>query len=172
MTEAAIDIQSSAAGTICAMLSSQDKPQPSPNNRSMRLKRRLRLAPGQIIPGTRWRIIRWLGEGSMGVVYEARHVEIDRRAAIKIVATLAEDREAIDQFRSEASASAKIGSPNIVDVFDFEVLNDGRLLMAMEFVPGRSLHDIKSTVGRLPPGRLIGLFRQVCKGLQAAHDAG
>lgn len=164
-----------ASGTIFyEMHPPQDKPsEPSPSpNRGLRLKRRLRLAPGQIIPGTRWRIIRWLGEGSMGVVYEARHVEIGRRAAIKIVATIPEDHEAIEQFRSEASASAKIGSPNIVDVFDFEVLNDGRLLMAMEFVSGRSLHDVKVSHGPLSTDRLIGLFRQVCKGLQAAHDAG
>jgi tetratricopeptide (TPR) repeat protein len=172
MSEAILDIPANTSGTIFRVSApAQDKPAPT-HNRDLRLKRRLRLAPGQIIPGTRWRIIRWLGEGSMGVVYEARHVEIERRAAIKIVAILPEDQDAIDAFRSEASASAKIGSPNIVDVFDFEVLNDGRLLMAMEFVPGRSLHDIKSTQGRMAPGRLIGLFRQVCKGLQAAHDAG
>ncbi|WP_181233327.1 protein kinase domain-containing protein [Enhygromyxa salina] len=136
-------------------------------------QRPLRLMPGQIIPGTSWRITQWLGEGNMGVVYEARHVEIDRRAAIKIIASsLAEDPAAIADFRSEASASAKIGSPNIADVFDFAVLDDGRLMMAMEFVPGRSLHEILIDEGCLSPSRLIGLFRQVCKGLQAAHDAG
>ena len=138
------------------------------------LKSRLvRLSPGQVIPGTSWRITRWLGEGNMGVVYEARHVEIDRRAAIKIVAaSLADGPAAVQDFRAEASASAKIGSPNIVDVFDFAALEDGRLMMAMEFVPGRSLYDIYVEEGRLAPERLIGLFRQVCKGLQAAHEAG
>jgi serine/threonine protein kinase len=170
MNDAAMGMSPSDSETIFSMAQSEDKPPPT-NNRSLRLKRRLRLAPGEIIPGTRWRIIRWLGQGGMGMVYEARHVEIDRRAAIKIVAIRPEDKDAIAGFRSEASASAKIGSPNIVDVFDFEVLNDGRLLMAMEFVPGRSLHDLKA-IGPMAPGRLIGLFRQVCKGLQAAHDAG
>jgi hypothetical protein len=136
------------------------------------VKRRVHLAPGQVIPGTRWRIERWLGEGNMGVVYEARHVEIDRRAAIKIVPALAEDSAAIEDFRSEASASSKIGSPNIVDVFDFAVLDDGRLMMAMEFVPGQSLREIHLASGCMSAARLIGLFRQVCKGLQAAHDAG
>jgi hypothetical protein len=133
----------------------------------------LRLSPGQVIRGTNWRITRWLGEGNMGVVYEARHVEIDRRAAIKVVvASLADDPAAVDDFRREASASAKIGAPNIVDVFDFAVLDDGRLMMAMEFVDGRSLHDIQLAETRLSPERLIGLFRQVCKGLHAAHAAG
>jgi tetratricopeptide (TPR) repeat protein len=144
-------------------------PKPKPK---LTVKRKVNLAPGQVIPGTRWRIERWLGEGNMGVVYEARHVEIDRRAAIKIVPALAEDSAAIADFRSEASASSKIGSPNIVDVFDFAVLDDGRLMMAMEFVPGQSLREIHVASGCLAPGRLIGLFRQVCKGLQAAHDAG
>jgi tetratricopeptide (TPR) repeat protein len=137
-----------------------------------RMKRRVHLAPGQVIPGTRWRIMRWLGEGNMGVVYEARHVEIDRCAAIKIVPPVDEDSTAIEDFRGEASASSKIGSPNIVDVFDFAVLDDGRLMMAMEFVPGQSLREIHLANGCLSPARLIGLFRQVCKGLQAAHDAG
>jgi tetratricopeptide (TPR) repeat protein len=153
------------AGTPSAGLPRDPKPQP-------KIKRRVQLAPGQVIPGTRWRIMRWLGEGNMGVVYEARHVEIDRCAAIKIVPALAEDSAAIADFRGEASASSKIGSPNIVDVFDFAVLDDGRLMMAMEFVPGQSLREIHLANGCLPPDRLIGLFRQVCKGLQAAHDAG
>jgi tetratricopeptide (TPR) repeat protein len=154
---------------------SREGSRPRVQDSSPELLRRelLRLSPGQIIRGTNWRITRWLGEGNMGVVYEARHVEIDRRAAIKVVvASLADDPAAVDDFRREASASAKIGAPNIVDVFDFAVLDDGRLMMAMEFVDGRSLHDIQVAESRLSPERLIGLFRQVCKGLHAAHAAG
>ncbi|MFV8752629.1 serine/threonine-protein kinase [Nannocystaceae bacterium ST9] len=161
------------AGTQLAMMGAVRDLQPAKRRDAFAKRRLLRLAPGQVIPGTSWQIIRWLGEGGMGVVYEARHVEIDRRAAIKIVAaSLADDPAAVQDFRAEASASAKIGSPNIADVFDFAVLDDGRLMMAMEYVPGRSLRDIHLIEGRLAPGRLIGLFRQVCKGLQAAHEAG
>jgi tetratricopeptide (TPR) repeat protein len=157
-------------GTIVAMVPPAEvSRKPAPRSK---VRRRVHLAPGQVIPGTRWRITRWLGEGNMGVVYEARHVEIDRCAAIKIVPPVDEDSTAIEDFRSEASASSKIGSPNIVDVFDFAVLDDGRLMMAMEFVPGQSLREIHLASGCLSPARLIGLFRQVCKGLQAAHDAG
>jgi hypothetical protein len=172
--DAALEASQGSPGTILAMVPPPDRPPPvaGPKIRA-RTRRQVRLAPGEVIPGTRWRIIRWLGEGSMGVVYEARHTEIERRAAIKIVASLDEDADAIADFRKEASASAKIGSPNIVDVFDFAVLDDGRLMMAMEFVAGRSLNALKAEKdGRLPPGQLIGLFRQVCKGLQAAHEAG
>lgn len=152
-------------------------PEPEPDRRRLESRvwkqREHRLAPGQIIAGTSWRIMRWLGEGSVGVVYEAQHVEIGRRAAIKIVkATLAEDPAAIDDFRAEARASAKIGSPNIADVIDFVVLGDGRLMMAMEFVPGPSLHEVLVAEGRMAPARVIGILRQVCKGLQAAHAAG
>ncbi|MFV8752633.1 protein kinase domain-containing protein [Nannocystaceae bacterium ST9] len=171
MTGAPRAVPPNTTGTRVVMAAPPPAAEPKPDPGTKR--RLLRLAPGQIIPGTSWRITRWLGEGNMGVVYEARHVEIDRRAAIKIVAaSLAEDPAAVQDFRAEASASAKIGSPNIVDVFDFAVLNDGRLMMAMEFVPGRSLHDLHVGEGRLGPDRLIGLFRQVCKGLQAAHEAG
>jgi tetratricopeptide (TPR) repeat protein len=163
------------AATILAMVPPAMGPAanvPREPKLKLKLKRRVQLAPGQVIPGTRWQITRWLGEGNMGVVYEARHVEIDRRAAIKIVPAVGEDSEAVADFRSEASASSKIGSPNIVDVFDFAVLDDGRLMMAMEFVPGQSLREIHVADGCLSPDRLIGLFRQVCKGLQAAHEAG
>ncbi len=197
MTDVALEATEGQPGTIVAMVPPHERPLPrrerprkpveqtspppeqaaeaaasaGPKIKARVVRRQVRLAPGEVIPGTRWKIIRWLGEGSMGVVYEARHVEIDRRAAIKVVAALDEDVSIAD-FRSEASASAKIGSPNIVDVFDFAMLDDGRLMMAMEFVPGHSLHALQVEQGRLPPAQLIGLFRQVCKGLQAAHDAG
>ncbi len=146
----------------------------------------VRLEPGMVIPGTRYRIERWLGEGGVGVVFECSHVELKRRAALKVLkASLGKNAAAL--FREEAIAAAKahlrseresdrpLGSPHIVDVFDVGELPDGRLWIAMELLDGVSLSsELKD--GRkpipMPVSRAVGILRQVCKGLGAAHRAG
>ncbi|MCA9689575.1 MAG: serine/threonine protein kinase, partial [Myxococcales bacterium] len=133
---------------------------------------RVHLRPGALVPGTRYRLERWLGEGSMGVVYEALHVDIERRVALKILHHEVSDHELVlEGFQTEARASARIGAPNIVEVFDFATLADGRPLMAMEYLEGSSVDRVLEDL-RADPGRLIGVMRQVCKGLGAAHEAG
>lgn len=133
---------------------------------------KMRLVPGKVIPGTRYKILRWLGEGGMGVVYEAAHVDIERRSALKILRfDLSRQPEMVQVFRDEARKASRLGSPHIVEVYDFGELPDGRLFFSMELLDG---HDLVPTEADpvLEPGRLIGILRQVCKGLAAAHDAG
>ena len=129
----------------------------------------LHLSPGAVIPGTPYRLIRWLGEGGMGVVYEAEHCDIDRRVAIKILRQeVCDDPQALQLFRDEARAAGRIGSPHIVEILDFAELSDGRLLYAMELLGGRSL--ARELAERpLAPSRVISILRQVCKGLASAH---
>lgn len=146
----------------------------------------VRLEPGMVIPGTRYRIVRWLGEGGVGVVFECSHVDLERRAALKVLKGSLTKR-ATTLFREEAVAAAKahlrregdddrpIGSPHIVDVFDVGELPDGRLWIAMELLDGVSLatqlkDDLKPV--SMPVARSIGILRQICKGLGAAHRAG
>jgi len=134
--------------------------------------KQVRLLPGRRVPGTRYRLVRWLGEGGMGVVYEAEHEDIERRVALKILRIEAsEDPQQAAQFREEARAASRIGSPNIVEIFDFGELPDGRLMFAMELLNGQGLD---SELDRCPmeQGRMIGILRQVCKGLAAAHEVG
>lgn len=131
----------------------------------------LRLSPGRIVPGTRYEIVRWLGEGGMGVIYEARHVDVERRVALKVIR---EDRchgDAAEKFRREARTASRIGSDFIVEVFDVGELPDGRTFIALEMVDG---HDLFEELGSapMPLGRLIAILRQVTKGLAAAHSAG
>ena len=133
---------------------------------------RVRLIPGAVIPGTRYRIQGWLGDGAMGVVYEAVHVDLGRPVAIKVLhAEHARDEMIAQTFREEARAATRIGSPYIVEVVDFAELPDRRLLYVMERLKGRTL---EAEVGSAPiePGRLVAILRQVCKALAAAHDAG
>lgn len=132
----------------------------------------VRLLPGRRVPGTRYRLVRWLGEGGMGVVYEAEHEDIERRIALKILRHEAsEDPAQAARFREEARAASKIGSPNIVQIFDFGELPDGRLMFVMEMLAGHGL-DGEVESAPIDQSRLIAILRQVCRGLAAAHDAG
>jgi len=132
---------------------------------------RTRLVAGKPIPGTRYRLLRWLGEGGMGVVYEAEHIDIERRVALKILRSeLSERSDTAQVFREEARAAARAGSKNNVEIFDFGELSDGRLFFCMELLNGVDLSTL--TGSSLEPGRVFAVLRQICKGLGAAHKAG
>jgi serine/threonine protein kinase len=133
---------------------------------------KLRLTAGKVVPGTRYRILRWLGEGGMGVVYEAEHVDIERRVALKILRfDLSQQPRMVQVFRDEARAASRLGSQYIVEIYDFGELPDGRLFFAMELLEGRDL--VPTNDGEtVEPGRLVALLRQVSKGLLVAHRAG
>jgi serine/threonine protein kinase len=106
----------------------------------------------------------------MGTVYEAEHIEIGRRVAVKILAAEhTRNPEALASFRDEARASAKIGAANIIEIYDFVTLPDGRVLAAMELLNGTDLGFVQDEP--LDPARAIGILRQLCQGLAAAHDA-
>ncbi len=127
---------------------------------------------GSTLPGTRYRIIRELGDGGMGTVYEAEHIDIERRVALKILRPeLTRTPDIVEQFRREARAASKVGADQIVQVFDFAELPDGRVLFTMELIEGPTLRE-ELRHGPISPARTIGLLRQVCKGLDAAHKAG
>ncbi len=133
---------------------------------------KIRLVPGKVIPGTRYLIRRWLGEGGMGVVYEVTHTDIERSSALKILRfDLSQQPQMAQVFRDEARAASRLGSPNIVEVYDFGELHDGRLYFAMELLKGDDLvpHDEQTC---MEPERFIAIMRQACKGLAKAHEAG
>ncbi|HGG58014.1 MAG TPA: serine/threonine protein kinase, partial [Nannocystis exedens] len=132
----------------------------------------LRLTAGKLVPGTRYRLLRWLGEGGMGVVYEAEHVDIERRVALKILRfNLSQEPEMAQVFRDEAKAACKMGAANIVEIYDFGELSDGRLYFAMEPLDGLDLVP-ESEESWIEPVKLIPILRQICKGLSAAHEVG
>ena len=130
-----------------------------------------RLVPGSMLPGTRLKIVRWLGQGGMGVVFEVRHLDIERRYAAKLLNLAATPKRA-RRFHDEARTISQLGSPYIVEVFDFKQLPNGQLLFLMELIEGPSLSQECAEHGPLDLARLIGLARQVCKGLHDAHEQG
>lgn len=138
----------------------------------------VRLGLGELVAGTRYRIVGWLGEGGMGVVYECEHVDIERRVALKVLRKEADaSSRRARMFREEARAVSRAGRSedgqvsNIVEIYDFGELPDGRLWFAMELLNGSSLAR-RLIEGPMEIASLIGVLRQLCKGLAAAHDAG
>jgi serine/threonine protein kinase len=127
---------------------------------------------GSYIDG-RYLIKRLIGEGGMGLVYEAVHVEIQRRVAVKVLhAMYTRQNEVLARFRSEARAATRIGHPHIIDVFDSGTTVDGAVYFVMEFLEGRDLMQVIEAEGPLLPGRAIAIARQICQALMAAHKAG
>jgi serine/threonine protein kinase len=128
---------------------------------------------GEVIPGTRYRVRQKLGEGGMGAVYLAEHVDIERRVALKLVhAELLRNPMVLGQFRQEARAASRIGNPYICDVTDWGELPDGRVFFVMEYLDGSSLGKVLEQVRKLPPARCIPILRQVAKALGSAHEKG
>jgi serine/threonine-protein kinase len=125
---------------------------------------------GTVIAG--YRIEERIGRGGMGVVYRAQHLNLQRRAAIKIIAPdLAESEGFRERFTREARIAAALQHPNIVTVYDAGEI-DGMLYLAMQFIRGEDLAAILRRDGRLRPYRAIDVCRQVASALDAAHAMG
>jgi serine/threonine-protein kinase len=112
-----------------------------------------------------------IGEGGMGAVYGARHPVIGKRAAIKVIKReLSSSAEGVDRFVREAQAVNQIGHPNIVDVFGFGTLSDGRSFFVMEWLEGESLRERMQRP--LAFGQTLEVLESIATALQAAHEAG
>jgi eukaryotic-like serine/threonine-protein kinase len=130
------------------------------------------LNPGDIIDG-KYRIVRLIGEGGMGAVYEGENTRIHRRVAIKVLlAAVAQQGEAVARFEREAQAAGRIGSEHIVEVLDLGTLTNGDRYLVMEFLEGEGLGSRIKTRARLTAHELAPVALQLMEGLAAAHGAG
>ncbi len=130
------------------------------------------LAAGHTVDG-KYRILRMIGEGGMGAVYEGENVRIHRKVAIKVLhAGIASNEEAMRRFEREAQAAGHIGNDHILEVLDLGELPEGDRYMVMEFLEGEPLSERIHRLGRLTPKELAPLIRQVLVGLKAAHSSG
>ncbi len=121
----------------------------------------------------KYRIVRQIGRGGMGVVYEAEHIDLGKRVAIKLMLEkYAEDREAISRFKREALAASRIGNPHIIDISDIGIAPDGRSFVVMELLRGCSLADLIKGGGAIAPPRAIDIMRQTLRAVGAAHAKG
>lgn len=125
---------------------------------------------GRVI-GDKYGVRAVIGEGGMGTVYEAEHLTIGRKVAIKVLnrAHLGR-REAVARFHQEARAAGAIGHPNICEIYDVGNLDDGSPYLVMERLHGKTLADRINLEGALPFEDVITAVTQVLSALVAAHD--
>ena len=130
------------------------------------------LNAGEIIEG-KYRIVRLLGEGGMGAVYEGENTRIHRKVAIKVLhAAVAAKADVVQRFEREAQAAGRIGSEHIVEVLDLGSLAGGERFMVMEYLDGESLGDRIKKRKRLSTMEAAPIIYQLLEGLAAAHQAG
>jgi serine/threonine protein kinase len=127
---------------------------------------------GEVLEG-KYQIVRELGRGAMGVVYEALHLSLERKVAVKtLLEEVSADAQIGARFEREARAASAIGHPHIIDVFDLGRTGDGLLFMVMELLDGESLGSMLNRTPKLPIPLAVHLMSQVLSGLAAAHKHG
>ncbi len=127
---------------------------------------------GQVL-ADRYRIVRLLGEGGMGQVYEAQHLNINKRFAIKMLRPeVIGSAQSLQRFRQEAWAASSIGHENIVEIDDFATLPSGQVYLAMEFLDGQSLAERIRDGAPLAVEQSAAILIAVAHGLAAAHEKG
>lgn len=126
---------------------------------------------GKIL-GNRYEIISQLGGGGMALVYKGRDTLLNRQVTVKLLRPeFTCDEEFVARFRREAQAVAKLSHPNIVSVYDVGQEGDIHYIV-MEYVEGKNLKELIREEGILPVNRAVDIARQICEGLDHAHDSG
>jgi serine/threonine-protein kinase len=121
----------------------------------------------------RYQIVRRIGEGGMGAVYEAKHTLIGKRVAVKVLLEkFLTKSDFVARLLQEARLASSIGHENIVDVTDFGTTDDGRSFVVMEFLDGEALSQLVMREAPLPVERSLRIARQVASALGAAHAKG
>lgn len=125
-------------------------------------------AAGELLPGTKYAVVQKLGEGAMGVVFEVVKPPDIRGVAKLMSSSLLRNAGFRDKFLAEARILAQLDHPNIVRVFDYDVLSDGRPFFVMELLKGTSLERV---VGNktLPPRVVYRIMQQLLSALECAH---
>ena len=121
----------------------------------------------------RWRILAELGKGGMGEVWLAEHLELKRKEAIKILMPgLAGDPQFVSRFRREARAVNRLRHPNIIAVYDFGQLPDGRFYLSMEYADGESVYRLVKRDDHFEVPRALHVLGQLAYAVHHAHSRG
>jgi serine/threonine protein kinase len=128
------------------------------------------------MPGSQllhYRLVRKIGEGGMGVVYEAEDIRLGRTVAIKLLQpSISENPEVKLRFLREARAASALDHPNLCTIYTVEEMPDGSFLLVMACYRGQTVAELLQTSGALDAARIRDIGRQTAAGLHAAHMAG
>lgn len=123
--------------------------------------------------GQRYRVVHKIGEGATSEIYLAEHVHLGRREAIKVLKPeLAAEPTFVSRFRREARAINRVQHSNIIGIYDFGQLADGRLYLAMEHANGRSVDHLLREAGPMPLARVLHIVHQLAIAVDHAHAHG
>jgi len=117
-------------------------------------------------------LTRKIGEGGMGMVFEAQHGMLKRPTAIKLLQPEKVGEDSLARFEREVRATSQLRNPSTITVFDYGRTPDGLFYYAMELVHGATLTEIVGLDGPMPPERAIHVLRRICDALNEAHLAG
>ncbi len=127
---------------------------------------------GSIIGG-KYCVLREIGQGGLGVVYEAEHIRLRQRVAIKVLAVERSRREMLARFEREARVMARLTSPHVARVHDVDVLDDGVPFIVMELLEGWDLHfELERSGGALAVADAVRIVVEAAEGVAQAHEAG
>ena len=126
---------------------------------------------GQVVDG-KYRLLRFVGHGAMASVYEAEHVELQQRFALKTTRSNDGDGAGRERFLREARSAARVDHPNVVRIVDCGRLADGRPYLIMDYVDGNSLGRLIEREGTPAPARVTHLLRQLAAAIDAIHACG
>lgn len=135
-----------------------------------------RLRPGDVLADGRYRIVRFLGEGGMGSVYEALDGELDARVALKTLRAETTAPSALERFKREIQVARQVTHPNVCRLYDLgrHRSPDGQdvLFLTMQYLDGETLRERLSRGGPFSPAQAFPLVRDMAAALDAAHQAG
>ena len=127
---------------------------------------------GQTLAG-RYRILKKLGEGGMGIVYLGEHVMLEKKVAVKLLSEdMSRKQDLVQRFMQEAKAASRVGQENIIDVTDVGQTPEGMVFFVMEFLDGQDLSSLLRKQGAPPWPRILHIVSQICRALSAAHAKG
>jgi serine/threonine-protein kinase len=119
-----------------------------------------------------YRLEKLIGEGGMADIYLARHALLKRPCAVKLLKPSRASDEMTARFEREVQIVSQLSHPNIVEIYDYGRSSEGLFYYAMEYLDGINLTELVTRDGPVPVARAVGILRQVCAGLAAAHAAG
>jgi serine/threonine protein kinase len=126
-----------------------------------------------LVVGGAYQLVGRIGEGGMGAVYEAHHLRLQKRVAVKLMnRAMVRNPDALARFHREARVASRLGHPNLVNVLDFGSLEEGQPYLVMEHLEGEDLDRRIHRAGSVPLANAIQIARQVASALAVVHAKG